>query len=336
MVGTGVGLAYAKTLAETNQGKLWLEDNAGGGSSFILSLPLKESEAGKAADIVEVQSEQAAVSGAASSGETFTVLLVEDNADLLNLTADALAQWYRVLQASNGREAFELLSRESADVIVSDVMMPEMNGFELSAKVKQDIAYSHIPVILLTARTSLEAKVEGLKCGADVYLDKPFSIRQLHLQIENLLRLRQSFHKLMLNLGGNTAEVLAQDFAISPKDSEFIGKIQEVIAEQLSDETFSIDSLAEQMNMSRSNFYRKLKALSNMSPNDYLRTLRMNRAAELLTGGTRVSEVAARVGFTSSSYFAKCFKAQYGVLPKDYTLQSQASVASDEESPVVT
>ena len=119
--------------------------------------------------------------------------------------------------------------------------------------------------------------------------------------------------------------VSTTDFAMSQKDCEFIAKIQGVIAEQLADENFSIDTLAEQMNMSRSNFYRKIKALSGMSPNDYLKTLRMNRAAELIVSGTRISEVAAQVGFTSSSYFAKCFKAQYGVLPKEYTGQPPIS-----------
>ena len=323
-VGTGIGLAFAKSLAEAHQGDLYLEDNVGGGSSFILSLPVKEWETEKTADIVEMHPEHVDASDAVSSeysGKKFTVLLVEDNVDLLNLTRESLAEWFRVLRASNGREALEVLAQENVDVIVSDVMMPEMDGLELCCKVKSEISYSHIPVILLTAKTTLESKVEGLTCGADVYVEKPFSIKQLHMQIENLLKLRQSFHKLMVSLAGDTVAVSTTDFAMSQKDCEFIAKIQGVIAEQLADENFSIDTLSEQMNMSRSNFYRKIKALSGMSPNDYLKTLRMNRAAELIMSGTRISEVAAQVGFTSSSYFAKCFKAQYGVLPKEYNGQ---------------
>ena len=327
-VGTGIGLAFAKSLAEAHQGDLYLEDNVGGGSSFILSLPVKEWETEKTADIVEMHPEHVDVSDAVSSeysGKKFTVLLVEDNVDLLNLTRESLAEWFRVLRASNGREALEVLAQENVDVIVSDVMMPEMDGLELCCKVKSEISYSHIPVILLTAKTTLESKVEGLTCGADVYVEKPFSIKQLHMQIENLLKLRQSFHKLMVSLAGDTVAVSTTDFAMSQKDCEFIAKIQGVIAEQLADENFSIDTLSEQMNMSRSNFYRKIKALSGMSPNDYLKTLRMNRAAELIMSGTRISEVAAQVGFTSSSYFAKCFKAQYGVLPKEYNGQPPVS-----------
>ena len=327
-VGTGIGLAFAKSLAEAHQGDLRLEDNIGGGSSFILSLPVKEWETEKTSDIVEISPEHADASETISSeysGKKFTVLLVEDNVDLLNLTRESLAEWFRVLRASNGREALEVLAQENVDVIVSDVMMPEMDGLELCSKVKSEISYSHIPVILLTAKTTLESKVEGLECGADVYVEKPFSVKQLHMQIENLLKLRQSFHKLMVSLAGDTVAVSTTDFAMSQKDCEFIAKIQGVIAEQLADENFSIDTLAEQMNMSRSNFYRKIKALSGMSPNDYLKTLRMNRAAELIVSGARSAEVAAQVGFTSSSYFAKCFKAQYGVLPKEYTGQPPIS-----------
>lgn len=248
-------------------------------------------------------------------------MLVEDNVELLNLTRESLLVWFRVLKAANGLEALTILEQESVDVIVSDVMMPEMDGLELCRRVKSNIDSSHIPVILLTAKTTLESKAEGLECGADVYVEKPFSIRQLHMQIENLLKLRQSFHKLMANLSGSAGHISNGEFAMSQKDCEFVARIQEVVAEQLADENFSIDTLAEQLHMSRSNFYRKIKALSGASPNDYLKTLRMHKAAELIMDGTRISEVAAQVGFVSSSYFAKCFKTQYGVLPKDYTGQ---------------
>ena len=224
-----------------------------------------------------------------------------------------------MLRASNGREALEVLAKENVDVIVSDVMMPEMDGLELCSKVKSEISYSHIPVILLTAKTTLESKVEGLECGADVYVEKPFSVKQLHMQIENLLKLRQSFHKLMVSLAGDTVAVSTTDFAMSQKDCEFIAKIQGVIAEQLADENFSIDTLAEQMNMSRSNFYRKIKGVLDLSPNEYLRLERLKKAAQLLKEGeNRVNEICYMVGFNSPSYFAKCFQKQFGVLPKDF------------------
>ena len=331
-LGTGIGLAFARSLAEAHEGNLRLEDNAMGGSSFVLSLPQKEWESEKSVDVLDVRTENEESSFEISpdfAGKKFTILVVEDNVELSNLTCESLSEWFRVLSASNGREALEVLAKEGVDVIVSDVMMPEMNGTELCSKVKSDVNYSHIPVILLTAKITLEAKVEGLECGADVYMEKPFSLKQLHIQIENLLKLRQSFHKLMVALSGGSAPVVTTDLAFSQKDCDFVVKIRELINEQLYDENFSIDALSEQVNMSRSNFYRKIKALVGMPPNEYLKTLRMNRAAELIASGTRISEVAAKVGYTSSSYFAKCFKMQYGVLPKDYT--GQPPIAGEEE-----
>ena len=321
--GTGIGLAFSKSLAEAHQGELRLEDSEQGGSSFILVLPVgevtsveKDSKVQEEISDIIVEEPDAATVHATGK---FTILLVEDNIELLNMTKDALSSNFHVLKAENGRKALEVLSHESVDVIVSDIMMPEMNGLELTKEVKSNIDYSHIPVILLTAKTTLESKIEGFECGADAYVEKPFSSKQLRMQIENLLKLRQAFHKLMAGLSGTTQITNpTSEFTLSQKDCEFIARIQEVINEQLSDEDFSIDSLAETVHMSRSNFYRKIKALSGMAPNDYLKTIRLNHAAELIKAGERISEVCERVGFTSSSYFAKCFKAQFGVLPREY------------------
>lgn len=321
-VGTGIGLAFSKSLAEAHHGTLSLEDSVYGGSSFVLTLPWGEEAVSEEPEVVIPDGREAAdeEQGTELSGSKFTILLVEDNVDLLNLTRESLSTWFKVLKAQNGRQALELLANETVDVIVSDVMMPEMNGLELTAKVKSDIEYSHIPVILLTAKTTLEAKVEGFECGADVYIEKPFSIRQLRKQIENLLKLRQAFHKMMSELsGGNGAAPISPvEYSVSQKDCELMAKVRAAVEAQLSDENFSVDTLAESLNMSRSNFYRKIKALAGMPPNDYLKTIRLNKAAELLKSGVRITEVCEKIGFSSSSYFAKCFKIQFGVLPKDY------------------
>lgn len=321
-VGTGIGLAFSKSLAEAHHGTLSLEDSVYGGSSFVLTLPWGEEAVSEEPEVVIPDGREAAdeEQGTELSGSKFTILLVEDNVDLLNLTRESLSTWFKVLKAQNGRQALEVLANETVDVIVSDVMMPEMNGLELTAKVKSDIEYSHIPVILLTAKTTLEAKVEGFECGADVYIEKPFSIRQLRKQIENLLKLRQAFHKMMAELsGGNGASPISPvEYSVSQKDCELMAKVRAAVEAQLSDENFSVDTLAESLNMSRSNFYRKIKALAGMPPNDYLKTIRLNKAAELLKSGVRITEVCEKIGFSSSSYFAKCFKIQFGVLPKDY------------------
>lgn len=328
VVGTGIGLAFSKSLAELHHGQFTVTDSVYGGSSFVLSLPVGEGQLVEAsappAELVELpQTEVGEATAAEYPANKFTVLLVEDNVELLNLTRDSLSAWFKVFKAYNGLQALDILASETVDVIVSDVMMPEMDGMELTQRVKSNLDYSHIPVILLTAKTTLEAKVEGFECGADAYIEKPFSIRQLYKQIENLLKLRQSFHKMMTNVSGELSQAFTSDFTLSQRDCEFITKVQAKIDEQISDENFSIDTLAEALNMSRSNFYRKIKALSGMAPNDYLKTVRLNKAAALIRSGIRIVEVCEQVGFNSSSYFAKCFKAQFGVLPKDYTGEAQ-------------
>ena len=245
---------------------------------------------------------------------------MEDNEELLKATADSIKKWYKVLKARDGLEALDLLKYQEVDVIVSDVMMPRMDGTTLCRQLKQDIETSHIPVILLTAKVTVEAKVEGMESGADIYLEKPFSIRQLHLQIENLLRLRQQFYQRMRKIDGSQSTSVMEEkpLGLNEQDMQFVNNMQKSVAENMHDEEYTIDTLAEQLNMSRSSFYRKIKALTGMTPVDYLKTARMNEAARLLGEGMRSSEVAERVGFTSSSYFAKCFRAQFGCLPKDY------------------
>ena len=327
-IGTGLGLAYAKMLAKAHDGDLQYVKAPGGGSCFVLTVPytattLEEPEQIK---ITAPELEQTTDDNTPTTSSTFRILLVEDNEELLKATADALRQWYKIVKAHDGQEALDLLKYQEFDVIVSDVMMPRMDGNELCRRLKQDLTTSHIPVILLTAKVSIEAKVEGMESGADLYLEKPFSIRQLHLQIENLLRMRQKFYERMRSIDGFMAtpyEGKETALGLSQQDLQFVEQLQKSVEENIQDEEFSIDTLAEQLNMSRSSFYRKIKALTDMTPTDYLKTARMNRAACLLKEGCRSSEVAERVGFTSSSYFAKCFRAQFGCLPKDYATVEQ-------------
>ena len=253
----------------------------------------------------------------------YTLLLVEDNEELLTATAAGLRPAYRVLKARDGLQALDLLKHQEVDIIISDVMMPRMDGNQLCQAVKADINTSHIPVILLTAKTSVAAKVEGMASGADVYLEKPFSMRQLQLQLQNILRLRQQFHERLRQIDGTSTEALPGDFGINEQDLRFMERLKELVEKNMKDEQFSIDTLAEQMNMSRSSFYRKIKALTDLTPVDYMKNQRLQRAVLLLRQGQRITEVAAQVGFTSSSYFAKCFRARFGVLPKDFVNETE-------------
>ena len=210
ILGTGLGLAYANTLATAHGASLGVEDAPGGGSCFTITMPIELVEEKENAEKEKPQSitdDSKETDDDGSATRQFNVLVVEDNTELLNLTCDALHEWYHIYRATNGLEALNVLAGESIDVIVSDVMMPVMDGIELCRRVKGDIIYSHIPLILLTAKTTLEAKVEGMESGADVYLEKPFSIQQLHLQIKNLLRMRQNFHKRMSSLNGDLEKV---------------------------------------------------------------------------------------------------------------------------------
>lgn len=334
-LGTGLGLSYAKMLAQSHNGDLYYTDAVGGGSNFQLILPISGTEKNEARrgkeqenkvkneelrdERVELFDDSADQKSGSSNKTNHRILLVEDNEELLQMTSDALRSHFRILKAHDGIEALDLLKYNDVDVIVSDVMMPRMDGNELCRRLKGDINFSHILVILLTAKTSVEAKVEGMESGADIYLEKPFSIKQLHLQITNLLRMRQTYYERRRNIDkSNSDDDNKQQFGLNQQDMRFMEKLQQMVAENMHDEEFSIDMLAGQMNMSRSSFYRKIKALTDMTPVDYLKMRRIEQAACLLKQGYRIIEVAEQVGFTSSSYFAKCFKARFGVLPKDY------------------
>ena len=301
--GMGVGLAYARQIAKAHDGDISVAESAMGGASFILSLPLmKEAE----------KEEDTTVAGSpAATG--ITVLIAEDNTELLDTVRGELSPFYRILTATDGAEALKTLEDQAVDIVVSDVMMPVMDGLELCRKIKGNIAYSHIPVILLTAKVSITDKTEGMTSGADAYVEKPFSIRQLRGQIDNLIHLRESFRKAVAEGGKLPAE------APGGPDADFMNAINASIEKQIAEESFSIETLAYDMAMSRTNFFRKFKALTGGTPNDYLKNYRLTRAAELIRGGARINEAAEKVGFTSSSYFAKCFKIRFGMLPKDYT-----------------
>ena len=330
--GTGIGLAYARTLAENHHGKLYVQDNEQGGTTFVLSLPLYKNELIPEDERLEVLSDSAMMNDKEAISDddvllqqNHIVLLVEDNPDLLKMESANLKKWFKILKAKNGEQALKIIDNHDVDIIVSDVMMPVMDGLELCQRVKDNIEYSHIPVILLTAKTLPESKTEGFCHGADAYVEKPFTILQLCMQIRNLLRLRRSLQKRIQPLANIENNLHPTEAFFSNKDMEFLKMLKENISNQLSDENFSIDSLTAIMNMSRSNFYRKLKALTGMSPNEYLKNCRLNRAAELLKEGYRITEIFEQTGFCSSSYFAKCFKAKFGVLPKDFQNNKEVS-----------
>lgn len=244
-----------------------------------------------------------------------TVLVVEDNLQMQAYEKRMMQRDYHVLTATDGEKALQILKEQDVDIIVSDAMMEPMGGFELCRKVKQDINYSHIPFILLTALTLDSAKIEGMESGADAYIEKPFSMDYLLSVIENLLRQRETVKRAYANSPFTAPETIS----ISKADENFVKRLNDVVKAHLSDSSFDISQLASEMAMSRSGLNRKIRGVFNLSPNNYIKLERLRRAAQLLkSGNVKISEVSYIVGFSSPSYFTQCFYKQFGLLPKEF------------------
>lgn len=243
-----------------------------------------------------------------------TIIVVEDNKDLREYIIGLLKDSYNILFAENGNLGLELLKSKNIDLVISDVMMPIMDGFEFCQTIKSQIETSHIPVILLTALSSAENTSTGLDKGADAYISKPFEEQVLLSQIANLLnqrkRLQESFAKRFVS---------KQAIDVGSLDNYFLNKINSVVEENISNENFTVDILAGNMGLSRSQLHRKLKQISNHSASEYITMVRIKKATTLLaTKSYNVDEVAFKVGFNSHSYFSKCFKKIHGLTPKEY------------------
>lgn len=317
--GAGIGLAFAKLLAQRHQAELSVQNNNWGGATFVLTVAIKNETVAptlhhnvKITDMTDTQRQT-------ESDFPFRlsqILLVEDNLELLNIESEMLSKYFTILTASNGYNALDILQNKPVNLIVSDVMMPEMDGFELCRKVKSDINFSHIPVILLTAKTTMDEKIEGLEHGADVYIEKPFAIKYLKKQIENLLKLRLAFQQQILNPSNNLESLSV----ISQADDKFISKLHAEIDKRIMENTFSIEDLANSLFMSQSSLYRKVKMVFGVSPNDYLKIYRLNKAASMLREdhALTIETIAIDVGLVHSSQLAKGFKQYFGMSPKEY------------------
>jgi len=315
--GTGIGLALASSLAELHGGSLTLESDDHY-NRFHLKLPVGNVQHEEASITEQEQKEIRIEKGADNQRKVATVLLVDDDVELLQFEANFLSAHYHILTAENGVQALERLKESSVNLIVTDVMMPEMDGFAFTERVKSDIEYSHIPVILLTAKVLAQSKVQGYELGADAYLEKPFSVEVLLARISNLLNSREKLRETFLKhpfIGAATV-------ALTKSDEVFIKKLNEVVHEHISDADFNVEDMAERFNMSRASFYRKVKGVLDLTPNEYIRVERLKKAAQLLKQDDyKINEICYMVGFNSPSYFAKCFQQQFGILPKDFQEQ---------------
>jgi DNA-binding response OmpR family regulator len=245
---------------------------------------------------------------------------VDDNEEILEFIEQELNDRYTVIKALNGQEALDILKAEAVQAVVSDVMMPVMDGFELCRRIKTNFENSHIPVILLTAKNTLQSKIEGLEQGADAYIEKPFSPEYLRVQIANLLANRAKIREYF----ASTPLVHIKSMAYSKADELFLEQLSEVIREQLEDTELDVEKLALFMNMSRPTLYRKIKSISDLTPNELINITRLKKAAELLAEGHyKIYEVATLVGYGSQNHFGRSFHRQFGMTPTEYAAQRQ-------------
>ncbi|MCB0631184.1 MAG: response regulator, partial [Lewinella sp.] len=325
--GTGIGLALCKELVELHYGKIEVSSELGKGTEFSIFLPM--GCAHLAEDEIIIPSGQHPVSEIQPLSPAITaeitadgsdrhlplLLLIEDNPDMLEYIRHNLQKDYRVLTAANGATGLEIARQEIPDLILSDVMMPGMNGFELCAQLKKDIKTDHIPIILLTARAGEEYKIKGLKVQADDYLPKPFNQEELMVRIRNLIksrsRLRQRFAEQSLFQNVDTGQD-AEDL--------FLKQLKEVIEDHISDPRFDVNTLSKLLGMSKSQLNRKMKAVVNKSPNQFIRSYRLAKARHLIKStDATLSEIAYDVGFSSPAYFSKCFHDEFGFPPSSLT-----------------
>ena len=347
--GSGIGLAFSNYLAELHHGKISVSSALNYGSIFTVTLPKENMFQGDdhvtfISDEIEEFSKNFQESTPVSTfmekedSSTYTnfqpniseeetnckdkILIIEDNEELLQLLLSLLSPLYRVTLATNGKEGLEKALEESPDLIISDVMMPIMNGIEMCKKIKNDLNLCHIPVILLTALTSEKDKLNGLKCGADAYIEKPFTSRILLGQIANLLYTRKLLRKKYEENPANmfTPQRESTPLGFSKLDTLFLKKIEQIIYAHLSDDAFDVNALAKELLVSRSSLYNKLKALGNITPNELILNIRLEHAAQLLQTepDLQITEVAYRTGFNSLRHFRYCFKARFNLSPQEY------------------
>lgn len=255
------------------------------------------------------------------------ILLVEDNADVVAYIASCLGD-YHLIVAENGREGFEIATELIPDLIISDVMMPVMDGFELCQKLKTDERTDHIPVIMLTARADMDSKIEGLELGANAYLSKPFDKQELLLNIRNLFELRSNLRRYYQNLAGlaEPTEINADNLNTSLSEDAFVIKVREMIEANINDFSYTVEQLARELHLSHSQFGRKLDALTGYTPNRFIRNIRILKAKKLLQDQElSITAVAYDCGFTDPSYFTRVFKKELGVTPVEWRSQAVSS-----------
>lgn len=337
----GIGLSLTKSLVQTHHGKITIDSQLGKGSTFTVRIPIDQASyksegteknlllpSTNLAEKVLQEFTQSKYSSPLSQSLieftetdkkdlTHNVLIVDDNDQIIILLKSLLAGKYHIYAASNGKDALTILEDEKIDIVVSDVLMPDMDGLTLCRNIKDNIQSSHIPVILLTAKAEIEDRIEGLQVGADSYIPKPFHPEHLFIRIEKLIKNREQIRKRFSNLAEMELEHIST--GMGDKDDDFFIKITQCIQKHLTSPEFTADIIAEEVGMSKASLYKKVKAITNLTPHGLIKQYRLRKAADLLQhSDMNVSEVIYETGFNSRSYFYKSFNEMYHCHPKDF------------------
>lgn len=320
--GSGIGLHIASEYIKMHHGKISVKDNHPCGSIFLITFPLHQnSEVIEEDDTIKMQS-------AEEESRQSTILLVDDNYDFLKFLSESLSKQYHILKASNGKQALSILKKEDADLIISDVMMPEMDGLELCSNIKKDIRYSHIPIILLTAKASEEHQLEGLETGADDYITKPFNMEVLKLRICKMIEMNIKRQEIF----NQEIKIEPSRITITPLDQQLIEKAIAIVEDNINETEFSVEELASSLNISRSYFYKKMIKITGKKPIEFIKTIRMKRAQQLLTESQmQISEIAYILGYNSPKVFSKHFKDEFNISPSEFIRQHSRKIQTNEE-----
>lgn len=318
--GTGLGLPFARTLAELHNGSLCL-GKADDGNLFILTIPKSQKEhLGLNTINSDEEAEHQLTNNANHSSGKYYILIVEDDMKLNNYLKKMLEKDYNILQANSGESALRIINKQKVDLVISDIMMPGIDGQELCRKIKSNIEYCHIPVLLLTAAVGMNTRLETLEAGADGYLEKPFTLELLSATIKNLFENREITYKQF------TESPLSHFSGMKTGsfDDEFMNNFHEEVMKNLSDPDLCVEDITRNLGTSKSTLFRKVKAYTGLNINEYIKLCRLKKAAELLSMQKyRINEVVYLIGFTSASYFTASFKKQFGMLPSDFIRQMQ-------------
>jgi len=328
----GIGLALTYDLLQIHKGSVEVKSTPGEGATFSIQIPVskaaytdeelsveesKKIELQKIPEVIdiEIDMEDTETIEVIQNGKDFTILVVEDNRELNNLIVDYFSSTYKVLSVENGIQALEIVHENEIDLIISDVMMPEMDGLTFCKIIKNDVSTSHINVLMLTAKNSTEDRIDCYNAGADAYIAKPFELAVLDARTKNLIsKRRQKVEKFKMN-----KEINISSMEYGSLDELFLQQAVVKVEERLSDDTFDFDHFAINMSSSKSTLHRKLKSLTGLSPGEFIRNVRLKHAAQMLINNKgNISEIAFAVGFNDPKYFSRCFKLEFGVTPKEY------------------